>query len=114
MSPQRSVVPRLAHKSVVPRLARPISPQKPVVPGLALDDSGVDNVHVFASVENLGNAPADDFTVRLFCSLDDQTMHGVATTTILSLQPGDVEEVSFLADGLVGLTGENRYRVIGA
>jgi hypothetical protein len=77
-----------------------------------LDYSGVDNVQVQANVANLGQAPVNDLRVALLWSLDDEDFQQVGLYVIDTLPPWQSVSVDFIADGLAGLTGHNRYRVI--
>ena len=76
-----------------------------------LDFSGVDNVQIRTTVANLGKANAEDVTFSLYYSLDGSSFQFVDSLFFHSMAPGQMIPLTFLAPGLVGLTGENRYRV---
>ncbi len=78
----------------------------------ALNYSGVDNVQVDAIVANLGKSNAQAVTISLYHSLDNETFEFVDSLFFQAMAPGQSTPLTFLAPGLVGRTGENRYRVI--
>ena len=79
-----------------------------------LDFSGVDNVQIDTTVANLGKAHAEDVTVSLYYSLDGSSFQFVDSLFFHAMAPGQMTSLAFLAPGLVGLTGENRYRVVAS
>jgi GEVED domain/CARDB len=91
-----------------------------VLPEIAVGDltttvlnySGVNNVLVRGTIANTGHRQANNVLVELYYRLDDDDFALVNQTTVSSLMPGQSVPVSLAAPGLVGRTGENRYRML--
>ncbi len=77
-----------------------------------LNFSGVDNVQIETTVANLGKADAEDVTVSLYYNLDGSSFQFVDSLFFQAMAPGQLAPLTFLAPGWVGLTGENRYRIL--
>ncbi|MEM7313358.1 MAG: CARDB domain-containing protein, partial [Planctomycetota bacterium] len=77
-----------------------------------LDYSGEDNVMVTVDVSNSGSRIAEDVRFQLYHSLDDQPFQLVGSQFFNAMAPGQTTSLTFFADGLVGRTGVNRYRIV--
>jgi subtilase family serine protease len=84
----------------------------PGVTATVLDYSGVNNVQVQAHVSNLGRAGLSNVHVHLLRSLDSGPFQDAGSVVIASLPAGSSTVVSFVTQGLAGLTTVNRYRVV--
>ncbi|MEM7312548.1 MAG: GEVED domain-containing protein, partial [Planctomycetota bacterium] len=76
-----------------------------------LDNTGVDNVQVQATIDNLGEVAPGTVEVELHHSLDGEEFVRIDTQSV-SVMGLDRQTISFLAPGLAGRTGENRYLVV--
>jgi subtilase family serine protease len=84
----------------------------PGVTATVLDYSGVNNVQVQAHVSNLGTAGLSNLRVRLLRNLDGGPFQDAGSVVIAALPAGASTTVSFVTQGLAGLTTVNRYRVV--
>src|SRR5206468_3310936 len=86
----------------LPDVALTGTPYLPAVTAGELNYSGVNNVHVQATVRNLGQAELRQIPVRLLWALDDGPFQDAGSVVIPALAADDWITLDFIADGLAG------------